>query len=405
MRKKIELFIWGGLLPVIVFPLLSLWGVSVSAQQDELIFLPLLRNEVVLSPPTLDCLTVEIEPNGPVQAARNGLFCLNEMILGVMHNATPGEKDFYLIDLPEPDSLVITLSNIPANSNYVLTLWNVSLANPPIAHDGGTAKEKRLTTGRLEPDQYVLQVSYDSGPGSPEPYQLYIEAVNNILPTVTPTPSRTPTPTKPPCWERNCPPSPTPTVTAITPSRTPTPTKPPCWERNCPPSPTPTSTVVNISPTPTRTPAPTLPVATISPGFNLLQNGDFSDGFAHWYVDPEISYIRDGALCIDIADPGELPWSVGMGQNPLILSSGQIFTLSFDVWTETPRQIRAQISKTSPDSISYVYEKRLLISGWQRISTLPYIQNETITSGNVAFHIGAEETGTVCFDNVELVGE
>lgn len=116
------------------------------------------------------CLTNEVEPNN-ISATATEPVCFDQVVRGVL---TPGsdETDIFLVQLDQTRDLRVTLSNLPAGHNYVLTLYN-SVGN--VLEQVGNADSIKIIerNGMTAGDYYVL-IGYDSGPGSGQAYHLTI---------------------------------------------------------------------------------------------------------------------------------------------------------------------------------------------------------------------------------------
>ncbi|MEK0316487.1 carbohydrate binding domain-containing protein [Cohnella sp. 56] len=86
----------------------------------------------------------------------------------------------------------------------------------------------------------------------------------------------------------------------------------------------------------------------------LLGNGDFGQGLNGWtlfkadgvsVVQATYADVQDGALRVELSDPGSEEWHVQLKQNPLRIEQGKKYRLRFDASSSVARDIRALIQE------------------------------------------------------------
>lgn len=134
---------------------------------------------------------------------------------------------------------------------------------------------------------------------------------------------------------------------------------------------------------------------------NLVLNGDFSNGMEGWvkYEDTLASalelYVEDEALCANIIDSGldvAFPQIVYNEIDELLAQTE--YVLSFNVTVSLPRALGIEIPNSA-------YVSRELTKGSQSIETT-FFQDNDDYDPKIAFRVGRDGPGTICFDNIAL---
>jgi len=138
-------------------------------------------------------------------------------------------------------------------------------------------------------------------------------------------------------------------------------------------------------------------------GPNLLPNGDFSDGAAHWKLEGgggTFQGVRDGAYCIESESDVDFGLSApGEDEEPFALESGTAYVLSYRVrgslhWT-------AKVGRAdSPYTAFGEWQEDLESSS----SFQSFIHTFTVQEGNerVGFIFQGRGKGEFCFDDVVI---
>lgn len=124
--------------------------------------------------PTPLCPNDPTEPNGTFAEAWGSL-PLNQVFLGYFNCPADTLRDYYFFDLTATRHLDITLQDIPAGSDYDLTLYNCANSGCLVGHSGntGNANERiELTTGAGR--YYVRVIRSPSSPLVAAPYRLRV---------------------------------------------------------------------------------------------------------------------------------------------------------------------------------------------------------------------------------------
>lgn len=234
------------------------------------VFLPvMMRNHRVFAGPI--CRPSSDNPRDQWNANR-GLTETNAICTSNL--AQTDQKDYYTYVPTKTDNHTFHLRQLPAGSNWSISVYVEQGANDPPFAPGPTegtcristpgSQNKAVTCPLTGGQVYIVKVSAGSYAGSEASYEMQVVGPAGTVPTPTATPSRQPTATL------TRPPSATPTRQAATPTRTPTPSRTPTSTPTRTPSPTPTRTP---SPTPTSIPLPVIRNAE----FELGRNGDWQE--------------------------------------------------------------------------------------------------------------------------------
>ena len=103
----------------------------------------------------------------------------------------------------------------------------------------------------------------------------------------------------------------------------------------------------------------------VSPGLNLVQNGDFSNDKESWTWELQNTgsaewLIEDGVSHFDISQGGDNIYDVQLRQNGIPLIQGEEYLFEFDAWADATRLIEAKVgqddgSYTNYSKIGYTY--------------------------------------------------
>lgn len=134
-------------------------------------YLPL----ILRSPPPV-CPNDPYEPNGTFGEAW-GPLPLNQDFLGYFNCPADTDRDYYFFDLTTARRVVITLDDIPAGSDYDLTLYSCASSSCLVKHSGntGNAGERIDTIDNINAGRYYVRVV--RSPSSPlvsQPYRLRV---------------------------------------------------------------------------------------------------------------------------------------------------------------------------------------------------------------------------------------
>lgn len=132
--------------------------------------LPLIVNSYVTRP----CANDPYEPNGAFQTAW-GPLPVNQDFYGYFNCTSDTDRDYYYFDLSSTSHVTITLDDVPAGSDYDLTLYSCAAATCLVKHSGNpnNGSEKisvDIGAGRY----YVRVVRSQASPLVSQPYRLRV---------------------------------------------------------------------------------------------------------------------------------------------------------------------------------------------------------------------------------------
>jgi hypothetical protein len=143
------------------------------------------------------------------------------------------------------------------------------------------------------------------------------------------------------------------------------------------------------------------------PGYNMVDNGDFSQGRNAWTWELQGGSanwtIEDGVCHIAISDGGGQIYSVQLRQNGMPLLQGRQYRFEFDAWAAWPRIIEAKVGQdqdpwTNYSRIGYT----ALAMRKNRYSYTFTMIDRTDTNARVVINVGTSKTD-VYIDNVSLI--
>ncbi|GEN56341.1 hypothetical protein GCM10012290_08310 [Halolactibacillus alkaliphilus] len=148
----------------------------------------------------------------------------------------------------------------------------------------------------------------------------------------------------------------------------------------------------------------------------LLTNGDFAADFADWTTHNQGNYgdnpsqaqftVEDGMAKITVEHAGLNPWDISLSQEEKVVKEGGNYTISFDAYATTAREIEAVIDNGAPGGYHrYLNEKVALTPERQSYSFDITIPKDDIVG--LKFLLGAltgvpEDAHDIIIDNVRF---
>jgi hypothetical protein len=150
-------------------------------------------------------------------------------------------------------------------------------------------------------------------------------------------------------------------------------------------------------------------VRIVSPGENMITNGDFSDGFNYWgfFVDgsqASASLSINGAeeLEIRIIDPGTENWHIQALYPNLTLIEGKDYLFEFDAYAEQNRLIEAEVEKNGPPWTNYSRKGLTWLTQTKQHFSHQFVMSDaTEFEARIVFNIGGVNSDVI-FDNISL---
>ena len=141
---------------------------------------------------------------------------------------------------------------------------------------------------------------------------------------------------------------------------------------------------------------------------NLLNNPDFFENDEEWGLftlsgAEATGTVEDGGYKITITFGGTNPWDIYFGQNGLTIESGFEYRVSFDAYSDSPRQISALVGKDAEPWTVYSDEQLIPLTTEKQSYSYSFTMTEpTDTRARLGFDIGGD-ANTVYFDNIQLM--
>jgi len=152
-------------------------------------------------------------------------------------------------------------------------------------------------------------------------------------------------------------------------------------------------------------------------GFNLVLNGDFSDGLNGWtnYIDYETvanMFVANGVANIEITAVSEVLFSPRLDYQGMTFYNGRRYEVSFDAWSLNPRIIHVLIGELIPqEPWFYLFnnnKKFFDLTTTQQTFTFDFIMNEeSCFNSAILFEMGTVSGSnnfetTVFLDNISI---
>jgi len=145
----------------------------------------------------------------------------------------------------------------------------------------------------------------------------------------------------------------------------------------------------------------------IKPGQNMVQNGDFSQGFNYWTFTLGAGAagawkIESGVSHFDITNGGSTLPSIQLVQTNKAIIQGHEYVLEFDAWSDQTRYIDVKVAQSSSPFTDYSHITSPFLTPththYRYIFTMAQASD---FSANLIFNLGAS-TADVYLDNINL---
>jgi beta-glucanase (GH16 family) len=147
-------------------------------------------------------------------------------------------------------------------------------------------------------------------------------------------------------------------------------------------------------------------IAVFKPVGELILNGDFSSGATLWlpvgnYGGSGEGSVVNGEYQIKVTNPGTDNYNIQFNQEKLRIVKGAWYILSFDAYTQSPREIGTAINMSVSPWKTHFKDTCSLTTQKTKFTYTFQMQNETDTNARVEFDCGGNSS-TVYLDNVSL---
>lgn len=140
---------------------------------------------------------------------------------------------------------------------------------------------------------------------------------------------------------------------------------------------------------------------------NQLNNPDFFESDAGWDLitlstAQVTGTVEKGEFKVGIINAGINPWDIYFGQNGLMIENGTEYRVSFDAYSDNPRQISALVGKNAEPWTVYSGEQLFNLTTEKQTYSYTFIMTElTDPQARLGFDIGGDGN-SVYFDNILL---
>jgi beta-glucanase (GH16 family) len=146
--------------------------------------------------------------------------------------------------------------------------------------------------------------------------------------------------------------------------------------------------------------------AIFKPVGELILNGDFSSGAMLWlpvgnYGGAGEGSVVNGEYQIKVTNPGTENFNIQFCQEKLRIVKGAQYTISFDAYAQSPRDISTAINKSTSPWTTYFKDTCSLTTQKNRFTYTFQMKNETDTNARIEFDCGGNSS-TIFLDNVSL---
>ncbi len=139
----------------------------------------------------------------------------------------------------------------------------------------------------------------------------------------------------------------------------------------------------------------------------LLVNGNFSNGDTGWllFVDPSAAAsgsVQNGEYAVSITNGSTVDWHIQLIQSNLLIENGKSYSVLFEAYAASPRQIAFYIRKASDPHTAYSgYQTFALTASKQEFSFTFKMNDPTDSNADFSFVLGTSNVD-VFFDNITL---
>jgi endoglucanase len=144
-------------------------------------------------------------------------------------------------------------------------------------------------------------------------------------------------------------------------------------------------------------------VAQAQEEFELIINGDFTEGTAPWWWTGNLApAVTDGQLCTEVPAGTVNPWDAIIGQDNLLLQTGESYGFALTASASRPVPVRALVQRPV-DPFPTQLDERPLLGPDPTTVEFGFTSTADWTDAQVAFQVGGQaEPWTLCLDRVSL---
>lgn len=137
----------------------------------------------------------------------------------------------------------------------------------------------------------------------------------------------------------------------------------------------------------------------VTPGEEMVANGDFSDGKNNWdwlvrNGAAAVFSVEDDAAHISISNGGDNNHDIQLTQSGITLIQGREYVFEFDAWANAPRTLEAKIAENGGAFTDYTQVGITALSRSKKRFTYRFTMNaSTDSDARIVFNAGATTTG------------
>ena len=144
-----------------------------------------------------------------------------------------------------------------------------------------------------------------------------------------------------------------------------------------------------------------------TPGENMVNNGDFENGFDHWEwweQDADADYeVTGNQLHFIIRDGGNANWNIQAIYPGILLIRGNTYRFEFDAWSDGIRVVWFDVGKNGDPWTDYSKIGGTALKPFKEHHAYEFIMNDlTEPNARIVLNVGTDDTD-VYVDNVSLI--
>lgn len=129
---------------------------------------------------------------------------------------------------------------------------------------------------------------------------------------------------------------------------------------------------------------------------NMIKNADFAEGIGTWMTylnggEGTLSVNADGQLVIDVADAGNLDYSVQAYYDGIVLEQGVVYKFAFDMATTVPRTVVWRIQLNGGDYSAYFTDEIISTTEMQHYEYEIKMEQPSDPAPRLCFNVGTYE--------------
>ncbi|WP_413701094.1 glycoside hydrolase family 9 protein [Psychromonas sp. KJ10-10] len=145
--------------------------------------------------------------------------------------------------------------------------------------------------------------------------------------------------------------------------------------------------------------------ASTSMSDEMIRNGSFTNGIDGWWTSGGNIIVKDQRACMQIANPGENPWSVIIGHAGIGLEKGETYQIRFDAYANIDTQVKTLIQHEGPPYTHHFVTDTVISSAKQPYHYTFTQEQDSDAGAEFQFQMGAQKEADICISNVSIDGK